>query len=195
MCPENGGSLPEALEIPWFAVQVRCRSEFAIGSILQEKDYKTLVPFYRCRKPRGTRMELRELPLFPGYVFCQFDPLKRLPILTTPGVIHITGSGKTPTPVASSEIHSLQRLTEAAVAMQPCDYLQVGNRVRVEEGPLKGVEGILLGKKAERRLIISVTLLRRSVAVEFSADNVCSLEPYGLQRMVDVLWAADDCLL
>src|SRR5258707_5531577 len=153
MSPENGGSLriscsqdeqnckkPEGLQ--WFALQVYCRSEVVTSQLLQEKGYPVFVPLYLRRKPRGTRTELREFPLFGGYAFCQFDPLKRLPILTTPSVIRIVGLGKIPVPIEDSEITALQRITKAGLALRPCDYLRAGNRVRIDEGPLKGVEGI-----------------------------------------------------
>jgi transcription antitermination factor NusG len=187
MPPENGGSLPfsssqeehhftTAELLHWFALQVRCRSEVVTSQLLKEKGYSILVPLYLRRKARGMRTEVRELPLFDGYAFCQFDPLKRLPILTTPGVIRILGLGKIPVPVEDSEITALQSITQAGLAMRPCDYLRVGTRVRVEEGPLKGVEGILLRKKDEQRLVVSVTLLQRSVAVEFGYEDVSALD-------------------
>jgi transcription antitermination factor NusG len=187
MSPENGGSLriSRSLEeqdrgtlelLRWFAIQVHYRSEIVTSQLLKEKGYSIFVPLYRQRKTTGTRTEVRELPLFGGYAFCQFDPLKRLPILTTPGVIHILGVGKTPVPVEDSEIKALQSIAQSGLTLQPCDYLQVGNRVRVEAGPLQGVEGILLKKKNEQRLVVSVTLLQRSVAVEFGAEDVSALE-------------------
>ncbi len=204
MCPENGGSLLEKPSqepqgsvttdgLRWFALQVRCRSEFAISSLLKEKGFPILLPFYRCRKARGSRMELRELPLFAGYVFCQFDPLRRLPIITTPGVIHIVGLGKTPVPVENSEIEALQHITRAGVALQPCDYLKVGNKVRIEEGPLKGVEGILIDKRNSRRLVVSVTLLKRSVAVEVGCESVSMLETEGSGRIIGAILSGSDC--
>jgi transcriptional antiterminator NusG len=187
MSPENGGSLPISRSqeeqhcstvelLQWFALQVHRRSEVVTSQRLEEKGYSILVPLYTLRKPRGTRTEVRELPLFGGYAFCQFDPLKRLPILITPGVLRILGLGKVPVPIEPSEITALQSITQAGLAMRPCDYLRVGNRVRVEEGPLKGVEGILLKKKNEQRLVVSVTLLQRSVAVEFGYDDLSPLE-------------------
>jgi transcription antitermination factor NusG len=137
-------------------------------------------------------MELRELPVFAGYVFCQFDPLRRLPIITTPGVLHIVGLGKTPLPVENSEIQALQHITRAGLALQACDYLKVGNRVRIEEGPLKGVEGILIDKRNSRRLVVSVTLLKRSVAVEVGCESVSMLESEGSGRIIDVMLSGSD---
>jgi transcription antitermination factor NusG len=113
--------------------------------------------------------------------------LKRLPILTTPGVIRIVGVGKIPVPIEDSEINALQRITKAGLALRPCDYLRVGNRVRVEEGPLKGVEGILLKKKNEQRLVVSVTLLQRSVAVEFNSEDISPSESQGSNKISQLI--------
>jgi transcription termination/antitermination protein NusG len=184
---ENGGSL-HTLRFPreqdcgtvqllrWFALQVRCRSEVVTSQLLKEKGYSIFVPLYRRRTPRGRRIEVRESPLFGGYVFCQFAPLMRLPILTTPGVIRILGLGRVPVPVEESEMNSLQTITQAAVDLRPCDYLRVGSRLRVESGPLRGVEGILLKKQNEQRLVVSITLLQRSVAVEFRCEDLSALD-------------------
>jgi len=189
MSPENGGSLQIRCSHPeqnyqnlqglqWFALQVYCRSEVVTSQLLQEKGYSTFVPLYLRRNPRGSRIEVRQFPLFSGYTFCQFDPLTRLPILTTPGVIRIVGLGKIPVPIEESEITALQTITRAGLALRPCDYLREGNRVRVDAGPLNGVEGILLKKKNEQRLVVSVTLLQRSVAVELDSHDVSPTEPH-----------------
>jgi transcription antitermination factor NusG len=195
MSPENGGSLlisssqekqncEPRQDLQWFAVQVYCRSEVVTSQLLQEKGYRVFVPLYLRRHTTGARVELRQFPLFSGYAFCQFDPLVRLPVLTTPGVIRIVGVGKVPVPIDDSEIYSLQLITKAGMALRPCDYLRIGNRVCVENGPLKGVEGILVKKKDEQRLVVSLTLLQRSVAVEFKYEDISLTESCGSDRIV-----------
>jgi transcription antitermination factor NusG len=62
---------------------------------------------------------------------------------------------------------------------RPCPYLQIGNKVRIEYGPLCGTDGILLGFRGHQRLVLSVTLLQRSVAVEVDEDWI---QPLPLQR-------------
>jgi len=104
--------------------------------------------------------------LFPGYVFCRFDPLRRLPVLTTPNVQHIVSLARIPQPVDEAEIIALQQVVRSGLLARPWPYLRIGRRIAVEEGPLAGLEGLLLGEKGQSRLIVSVHLLQRSVSVE-----------------------------
>jgi transcription antitermination factor NusG len=113
-----------------------------------------------------------QLPLFPGYVFCKFDPQYRLPVLTTAGVVSIISSGRMPLPIPAAEISAIRTAIESDLSISPCDYLKVGQRVRVREGSLYGVEGILLRKKNDWRIVLSVDLLERSISVEIDQDSV-----------------------
>ena len=102
---------------------------------------------YRCRRHWSDRIKEFDAALFPGYIFCRFDPLDRLPILKTPGVIQIVGSNRVPIPLNESEITAVQTLVGSGVSNQPWPFLAVGDRVRVESGPLRGMEGILTAFK------------------------------------------------
>ena len=99
-------------------------------------------------------------------MFCQFNPLNRLPILSIPGVVHVVGVGRTPLPIDESEIAAIQAAVKSGLPGQPWPFLEIGHRVRIEHGPLCGVAGILLGFRGHQRLVLSVTLLQRSVAVQ-----------------------------
>jgi transcription antitermination factor NusG len=110
-----------------------------------------------------------ELPLYPGYLFCRFNPQNRLPILTTPGLISIVGVAKDPTPIEEAEITALRTLLSTDLPRQPWPYLQIGQHVRIEYGALYGLEGILLEFRGRHRIVLSVTLLQRSVAVEIES--------------------------
>jgi transcription antitermination factor NusG len=151
---------------PWFALQTRYRSENLVATQLRGKGYEPFLPVCKSRRRWSDRVKELELPLFPGYLFCRFNPLDRLPILVTPGVLQIVGTGKNPIPVDDAEIAAIQITIQSGVARQPWPFPQVGQRVRVEYGPLHGLEGILLSFKGSHRLVLSVTLLQRSVAVE-----------------------------
>jgi transcription antitermination factor NusG len=93
----------------------------------------------------------------------------------TPGVTQIVGSNRTPIPVDEAEIAALQTSVASGLPSQPWPFLQVGDRVQIELGPLRGLEGILLEVRGALRLVLSVTLLQRSVAVEISPTYVKSL--------------------
>jgi transcription antitermination factor NusG len=156
---------------PWFALQVRARHEKNIGEMLRGKGYDPLLPLYKCRRRWSNRYKMLELPLFPGYLFCRFDVHNRLPILKTPGVIHVLGIARTPVPIDDAEIDAIRTIVGSGLQSQPWPFLQVGAKVRIEYGALCGLEGILLDFKGRHRLIVSVTLLQRSVAVEI--DGAC----------------------
>jgi transcription antitermination factor NusG len=157
---------------PWYALRVRSRCEHTVATHLQGKGYGSLLPLYKCRRRWSDRFKEIELPLFPGYVFCQFNPLNRLPILSIPGVVHVVGVSKTPLPIDESEIAAIQAAVKSRLPSQPWPFLKVGQRVRIEYGPLCGLEGILLDFRGRQRLVISVTLLQRSVAVQIDGSWV-----------------------
>jgi transcription antitermination factor NusG len=154
---------------PWFALQVRSRYEKNVASILDGKGYQWFLPTYRTRRRWSDRTKDVELSLFPGYLFCRFNPQERLPILKTPGLISIVGTARIPTAVDENEIVALQTLVASGLPRQPWPYLQVGQRVRIEYGALSGLEGLLLQHKGCDRVILSVTLLQRSVATEIDS--------------------------
>jgi transcription antitermination factor NusG len=150
---------------PWYALWVRSRHEKSVLDILAGKGVETFLPVYRSRRRWSDRIQELDLPLIPGYVFCRFDVRDRMPILTTPGVVQIVGAGKTPEPVDEIEMQSLITAVESGVHLQLWPFLKVGQRVSIEEGPLRSLEGILVTTKGRDQLILSVSLLQRSIAV------------------------------
>ena len=125
-----------------------------------------LCPCTRAGAGGSDRFKEIDVPLFPGYVFCKFDSLNRLPILSIVRVVHIVGVGKTPVPINETEIVAIQAAVKSGLPRQPWPFVEIGHRVRIEYGPLCGVQGILLGFRGHQRLVLSVTLLQRSVAVQ-----------------------------
>jgi transcription termination/antitermination protein NusG len=172
----NGGS-PQ-----WFALVVKPRFDKAVARTLELKGYETLLPLYTKHRQYGARSKSSELPLFPGYVCCRFDVHSRLPILTTPGVIQVLGAGNMPIPVSDREINSLRTAISAQVPIQPCAFVNDGERVRISGGVLAGIEGIVLKSKPSLRLILSVTLLQRSVLLEVDRDQVGACESLELAQ-------------
>jgi transcription antitermination factor NusG len=110
--------------------------------------------------------------MFPGYVLCKFDPSRRLPILTTPGIVGIVSFGEIPAPVHEHEINSLRTMLEAGLSCEPWPFLEVGQPVTIEHGPLAGVDGTVLNIKGKCRLIVQISLLQRSVAAEIDRDSI-----------------------
>jgi transcription antitermination factor NusG len=160
---------------PWFALQVRTRNEAGVAEQLTGRGYERFLPLYKVRKRWSDRIKEVDAPLFPGYLFCRFDPQDRLPILKTPGVMQIVGFKNGPVAVDESEIQALHTVIAAGAPHQPWPFLTAGDRVRIESGPLLGLEGILTEVRRGHRLVLSVTLLQRSVAVEIDSALVAAI--------------------
>jgi len=174
-CDADTGNRRDSVnEYPWFALQVRTRHESGVSNYLLGQGYESFLPLYKCRKRWSDRVKEVETPLFPGYLFCRFDPQDRLPIMKTPGVMQIVGVNRVPVPVDEVEINAIQTLVASGVPNQPWPFLQVGEKVRIESGSLRGLEGILMDFKGTQRLVLSITLLQRSVSVEIDSAFVSS---------------------
>jgi transcription antitermination factor NusG len=156
--------------INWYAIQTRAKHEKSVSAFLEGKGYDQFLPLYQSWHRSSGRLKSVFLPLFSGYLFGRFDKNRRLPILMTPGVAGIVGRGKEPEPILAEEIARIQVSCASGLKMTPWPYLEGGEPVRVECGPLRGVEGIFVTEKSNCRLVISVGILRRSVAVEVDRD-------------------------
>lgn len=160
----------------WYALHVRARFEKYVQTHLEEKGYESFLPTYVSKRKWSDRVKSLSLPLFPNYVFCRFDVQNRLPILVTPGVNSIVGVGRSPVPVDQQEILSIRHVLESGVAARPWPYLGAGEMVRIENGPLEGLSGVVVRTKGVDRLIVSVSLLMRSVSVDIDRDWVKPLD-------------------
>jgi transcription antitermination factor NusG len=165
----------------WFALQVRSRWESSTAQFLSGKGHETFLPQYLLKKSWGGKSREVMAPLFPGYIFCQFDAQKRLPILVTPGVVAVVGRGRIPVPIEDSEIAAIQTVVSSGFHAEPWPYLEIGQRIRIEDealnSSLNGLEGILINFKGRQRIVVSVSLLRRSVALEIDRSRVRPITP------------------
>jgi transcription antitermination factor NusG len=158
--------LPPPGQLPWYALRIQSKLGSVASATLRGKGYEEFLPLYRSRRRWSDRVKNLELPLFPGYAFCRFDIGDRLPILTTPGVIGIVSVGKRPAPVDNEEIEAIRTILRSGLAAQPCPFLRIGSRIYIEAGPLTGLEGIVTNTDKVYRMIVSISLLQRSVSVE-----------------------------
>jgi transcription antitermination factor NusG len=150
----------------WFALMVKSRHEKLVSALLCEKGYVQFLPLYKSHHRHAGKLRLVELPLFSSYTFCHFDFAQRWPILMIPGVLSIVGMGKTPAPVDEREIQALQAIAHTGIDAKPWPYMTVGDRVEIERGPLCGLQGLLVRDESQDRIVVSVALLQRSIAVE-----------------------------
>jgi len=165
MHQEAQEALYATADYPWYALRVKARQEKSTAEILRNKGYIEFLPLYTSTQRWSDRIQKVQLPLFPGYLFCRFDFDDRLPILKTPGVVQIVGTGQLAHPVHEHEISALQAVVKSGLLTQPWPFLKVGQRVIIQDGPLRNVEGLVADIRDQRHLIVSITLLQRSVAV------------------------------
>jgi transcription antitermination factor NusG len=170
----------------WFAVRVKPQAERVVAAVARYKGFEGFLPLYKARRRWSDRFKWVELPLFPGYIFCRLGDESRLPVLTIPGVLHFVGVGKTPVPIDDAEVAAIQAATESGLSAEPWPFLDVGHRVRIEEGPLTGVEGLLIEVRKRQRIVVSVSLLKRSVAVEIERHWARPLDQSGPKP---IIWA------
>jgi transcription antitermination factor NusG len=133
---------------------------------------ETFLPLYNAAHRWKDRVKQLSLPLFPNYVFVRAGFDQHAAILRTPGVYDLVRVSGSPAPIPVEEIEAVRRVVERGLSLQPHPFLKSGDRVRLRTGPLEGVEGVLVRKKNLFRLVISVELLLRSVAVEVDAVDI-----------------------
>ena len=163
-------------EDQWFAITVNPKSEFVATAALQRKGFEAFLPTCKTRHLWSDRSKELDLPLFAGYIFCRFTRMLRTVVLQTPGTRAIVSFGGVAAPIPNHEIEALQKIVKTGIPLTPCEFAQVGQRVRIQEGALEGMEGILLGTKKDSRLVLSVTLLQRSVSLELDGCLVSPLQ-------------------
>jgi transcription antitermination factor NusG len=161
--------------IPWFTLQTRPRHEKQVEHLLTHKGYECCLPMYRQKRRWSDRVIEVELPLFPMYIFCRFNRSALGKAISTPGVTRIVGFGGQPAEVEVKEIEALRLLDQSGLLREPWVYIPNGTLVQVESGPLAGAQGIFSSGEDKRSLVISVTLLQRSVAVQLDENTVISL--------------------
>jgi transcription antitermination factor NusG len=165
-------ALSNSDELCWYAVRTRSRFEGVTAAALRDKGFVEFLPIWRSRRQWSDRVKVLDLPLFPGYVFCRFSAQDPYPVLNSPGVVHIVSAGSKPVPIDDWEIESVRTICAADVSALPWTEAVTGQRLMIVKGPLKGVEGTLVSVKDHYRLVVSISLLQRSVSAELQRDWV-----------------------
>jgi len=144
---------------------VRSNAERKVAHALTGRGLNVLLPLQK-RPSRKKGQGVIEVPLFPGYLFVQLDPHALLPVLVCPGVVRVVCRGKTPEPVDPKEMQSLLTLVESDLPLSPLPAFAKGEKVVVNRGPLADLEAIILRDESRPRVIVSISLLQRSVVAE-----------------------------
>jgi transcription antitermination factor NusG len=156
----------------WFAVFTSSHHEKKVSQHLGQRMIEHFLPLYsEVHRWSNRRKVSVQLPLFPNYIFVRIARAQRGRVLQVPGVLSMVGCGHDPTPLPDSEIESLRSGLHLR-KFEPHPYLVVGERVRIKGSVLEGMEGILLRKKSNLRVVISVALIKQSVAIEVDTDDI-----------------------
>jgi transcription antitermination factor NusG len=156
----------------WHALFTRHQHEKSVAYALTSKGYEVYLPLYRSVHRWKDRSKELWFPLFACYVFIRGGLERRLQIVRTPGILQIVGWGGRPAVIPVSQLDAVRKMIENSRSVEPHPFLNYGDRVRVINGPLAGVEGILMRKKGSVRLIVSVEMLGRSASVEIAGSDV-----------------------
>jgi transcription antitermination factor NusG len=169
----------------WVALVVRPRAERSVQKGLANMGLETFVAWHGVRRRWADRIKILEQNLIPGYIFCQSTFAERLAVMHQVGVERVVSFNRTPALIPDEEIAALRRAVCSELPLGPWPYLKAGQRVRIEKGVLAGMEGTLARESAGWRVVVSVSALQRSVAVEIDRDMIApesldtSLKPRG----------------
>jgi len=162
----EGGSQKATATEPWYAVYTKHQHEKRAADLLRSKGMEVFLPLYHEPHRWKDRTQIVSLPLFPCYLFVRTDLAQKVEILSTAGVFGLVGNGRQACPVPESEIEAVQKLVRNSHTVRPHPFLKSGDHVRICRGALAGIEGILTRVKNQYRVVISVDLLNKSLAVE-----------------------------
>lgn len=164
-------SLPQLDVARWYAAYVVTRHEKAVAERLFYRTIETFLPLYRTIHHWNKRKAHVELPLFPSYVFVRIPAREYLRVLQVPGVVHIVSFENIPAPLPDEEVEALR----TAIRLRRCEpwpYPIVGRRVHINEGPLRGLQGVVTRQLNQNRIIVSVDFIRQSTSVELAPEDL-----------------------
>jgi transcription antitermination factor NusG len=168
-------SIPQSIPVAalhWYAVYTSAHHEKKATAEISRRGIESFLPVYQSVRRWSDRRITLDLPLFPGYLFVRLDLRDRLKVLDVPGVARLVGFGGLPMALPEDQITGLRAGLDANLPAFPHPYLRTGRKVRIMRGPLCGVVGTLTRKKALYRVVLSLDLIMRSVAVEVDAADV-----------------------
>jgi transcription antitermination factor NusG len=160
------------VEQHWYAAYTCAQHEKRVVAELGMRDVENFLPLYSSmRRWKDRRVQL-ELPLFPGYVFVRLALHDRLRVLQIPSVVRLVGFNGLPVALPDEEMEILRTGLCQSLRAEPHPFLTVGRRVRITGGPFAGLEGVLKRMKNNLRVVVSLSLIQRSVAVDVDAADV-----------------------
>ena len=167
---------------PWYAIQVYACKEKWVSAAFEERGHDPLLLLYSEVHQWSDRRMKIERAVFPGYVFCQVDSRQRASVLAVPGVLRIVGAGRKPIPLERDEVSSLMQIADSGQRVSPAPFLRTGERVVIHGGALEGVVGRIANFRKGPRVVVSVSLLQRAVALEVDVSRLGRLAPGGAHQ-------------
>jgi len=165
----------------WYAGYTCANHEKRVAAELGAREVEHFLPMYSSVRRWKDRRVTLDLPLFPGYVFVRLALRDRMRVVQIPSVVRLVGFGGLPTALPDTEMEILQAGLSRSLRPEPHPYLTAGQKVRVSSGPLAGTVGILLRRKGNFRVVISIELIQRAVAVDVDAADVEALGASSLR--------------
>jgi transcription antitermination factor NusG len=156
----------------WYAIYTKPRHEKRVAEQLIRKSVETLLPVYECIRRWKNGRHRVQFPLFPGYAFVRIALKDRLDVIKVPGVIRLVGSDRGPLPLPNGEIEGLRRGLAAGIDVLPHPYLTAGRRIRVVSGPLRGMRGIMIRRKGQYRIVVSLDLIMQSIRADVDVADI-----------------------
>ena len=160
---------------PWIAVVVRPRAEQTAQKGLAGAGLETFVAWHGVRRRWSDRVKVIQENLFPGYVFCRSTFEDRLTVLRQPGVTGVVSFCRVPAFIPDEQLAAVRRMLSADLPLGPWPFLCAGQRVRVKNGVLAGLEGTLVRDTSAWRVVVCVEALQRSIAVQVDRDQIYPL--------------------
>jgi transcription antitermination factor NusG len=171
----------DCLQKCWYVAHTRSNHEKRVAEQLDRRAVEHFLPLYQSVRKWADRRKRLEIPLFPGYIFVRLPLQERLRVLEIPSVARLVGFDNLPTTLPDNEVEMLRNGLTGQLRAVPHPYLKVGRRVRIIRGPLENREGILLRNKGDFRVVLSVDLIMRSVAVEVGAEDIVAVSASSIQ--------------
>jgi len=163
------------LQARWYAAYTCANHEKRVAAELEARDVEHFLPLYVSRRRWKDRRVQLELPLFPGYVFVRIALFQRMRVVQIPSLVRLVGFGGLPTALPDTEMEIMRSGLSQNLRAEPHPFLTVGRRVRINCGPFAGLEGVLKRRKNDMRVVVSLELIQRSVAVDVEAADVSPL--------------------
>lgn len=173
---EKNNFHPAYAEQHWYAAYTCANHEKRVAAELAGRDVEYFLPLYTSLRRWSDRTLQLDLPLFPGYVFLRIALREKLRVLQIPSIVRLVGFSGQPAVLSDDEMDALRTGLTKQLKAEPHPYLTVGRRVRVANGPLKGLEGIIVKRKNRWRLVISLDLIMRSVSVEIDSADLAPVD-------------------